>query len=155
MPDLRPRILVVDDEADIRLVVERRLTLKGYEVITAATGYEGLNKARSEHPDLIVLDLMLPGIDGNQVCAMLKRDLRYRDIPILVLSAKSQARDVEVSMQCGADAYLVKPFDQETLLIQIETLLGSGPDGPPAAEDRVRVARTQTAAAVAKSQAGS
>jgi DNA-binding response OmpR family regulator len=123
MPEPRAKILVVDDETDIRIVVERRLSLQGYDVISASTGYEGLNKARTERPDLILLDLLLPGIDGNQICAMLKRDLRYRDIPVIILSAKSQLKDIEVSMQCGADAYIAKPFDHLVLLAQIRHLL--------------------------------
>lgn len=148
MHDSRPRILVVDDEADIRLVVERRLTLKGYEVITAATGYEGLNKARSESPDLIVLDLMLPGIDGNQICAILKRDLRYKDTPIIILSAKSQARDIDISMQCGADAYVSKPFDHQVLIAQIESLLAV--PQPPTADQRPLVASLRSGVPVTK-----
>jgi DNA-binding response OmpR family regulator len=145
------RILVVDDEPDIRLVVERRLTLKGYEVITAATGYEGLNKARGEHPDLIVLDLMLPGIDGNQICAMLKRDTRYRDIPIIILSAKSQTRDIDVSMSCGADAYVAKPFDHQVLLDQIESLLAGRATDSETTRDRSPGAPMRTGVPVARS----
>jgi CheY-like chemotaxis protein len=119
-----PKILVVDDEADILIVVERRLRI-GYDVVTAMTGYDGLDKARSENPDAIVLDLMLPGIDGHQICAMLKRDLRFREVPIIILSARAQMTDVETSMQCGADAHLAKPFDHQVLIGQIETLLAA------------------------------
>jgi DNA-binding response OmpR family regulator len=118
-----PKILVVDDETDILMVVERRLQLAGYDVITASNGYDGLAAARSEGPDAIVLDLMLPGIDGQQICTMLKRDLRFRDVPIVILSARSQLKDVETSMQCGADAYVSKPFDYKVLLEQLEKLL--------------------------------
>jgi DNA-binding response OmpR family regulator len=117
------RILLVDDEPDIRLVVERRLRLAGFKVITAATGPDGLNAARREGPDAIVLDLMLPGIDGYQVCAMLKRDLRFRDVPIIILSARSQLKDMETAVQCGADAFVAKPFDHEVLLAHLRNLL--------------------------------
>jgi DNA-binding response OmpR family regulator len=125
MAATRTKILIVDDEADICAVVERRLALQGYDVICANTGYDGLNKARSERPDLILLDLLLPGIDGNQICAMLKRDLRYRDIPVIILSARSQLKDIEVSMKCGADAYVTKPYDHQILLAQIQYLLAA------------------------------
>ncbi len=151
MSETRAKILIVDDEADIVLVVERRLTLQGYEVISASTGYAGLNKARSEHPDLILLDLMLPGIDGNQICAMLKRDLRYRDIPIVILSAKSQLKDIEVSMQCGADAYIAKPFDHQTLLSQVETLLAARKGGGTPVETRTVVTSNSPVGAGVKS----
>lgn len=117
------RILVVDDEADVLLVVERRLRLAGFQVLTAATGSDGLNAARREMPDLIILDLMLPGIDGYQVCAMLKRDIRFRDVPIIILSARSQIKDMDTAMQCGADAFVAKPFDHQVLLSHVQSLL--------------------------------
>lgn len=118
-----PKILLVDDEPDIVTVVERRLRLAGYEVITATDGIAGLSLARSENPDAIVLDLMLPGIDGHQICAMLKRDLRFRHVPIIILSARAQVSDVETSIACGADAHIAKPFDHTILIHQLGLLL--------------------------------
>ncbi|MEO0114508.1 MAG: response regulator [candidate division WOR-3 bacterium] len=120
-----PRILVVDDEEDIRLLIKRRLEQAGYEVVTASTGHEGLEKARREPVDLIVLDLMLPGIDGYQICGILKHDRRYMKIPILILTARAQLKDYELGMKVGADAYLTKPFDHESLLAKISELLAN------------------------------
>lgn len=117
------RILVVDDEINIVMVLEARLTGSGYEVITASDGQEGLQKARAEKPDLIILDVMLPKIDGYKVCRMLKSDEVYRGIPIILLSARTQESDKEIGWQQGADRYLTKPFRPEELLQTIEELL--------------------------------
>ena len=117
------RILVVDDEARIVTVIQKRLESAGYEVITAMDGTEALTKARSANPDLIVLDLILPKMNGYQVCSILKRDSSYKQIPILILTARSQERDVDEGMRVGADAYMTKPFKNEILLGQIEQLL--------------------------------
>ncbi len=117
------KILVVDDEQDILLLIKCRLESAGYDVITASTGQEGLERARKEAPDLIVLDLMLPGLDGYQICGILKHDRRYMKIPILILTARAQSKDYELGMKVGADAYITKPFDHQTLLIKIEELL--------------------------------
>jgi DNA-binding response OmpR family regulator len=129
------RILVVDDEQDILLLLQRRLESAGYDVTTAATGSEGLEKARKESPDLIVLDLMLPGLDGYQICGILKHDRRYMKIPILILTARAQPKDYELGIKVGADAYVTKPFEPQTLLAKIEDLLNkknnSVPSTPP------------------------
>jgi two-component system alkaline phosphatase synthesis response regulator PhoP len=117
------RILVVDDEARVLAVIQKRLESAGYEVITALDGTEGLSKAHSENPDLIVLDLILPKLNGYQVCSILKRDVYYKHVPILMLTARSQERDVDEGIRVGADAYMTKPFKNEVLLGQIEELL--------------------------------
>ncbi len=117
------RILVVDDEARVLAVIQKRLESAGYEVITAMDGTEGLKKAREENPDLIILDLILPKLNGYQVCAILKRDSYYKKIPILMLTARSQERDIEEGMRVGADAYMTKPFKNEVLLEQVKQLL--------------------------------
>ena len=117
------RILIVEDEAHVLAVIEKRLTTQGYEVLTAMDGREGLRRARSDRPDLIILDLILPGIDGYQVCSMLKRDAAYRHIPVMMLSARTQHRDIEQGMVVGADAYMTKPFQPAALLKQIAELL--------------------------------
>ncbi|MEO0092904.1 MAG: response regulator, partial [candidate division WOR-3 bacterium] len=114
------RILVVDDEARVLAVIQKRLESAGYEVITAMDGTEGLKKAREENPDLIILDLILPKLNGYQVCAILKRDSYYKKIPILMLTARSQERDIEEGMRVGADAYMTKPFKNEVLLEQVK-----------------------------------
>jgi DNA-binding response OmpR family regulator len=117
------RILVVEDEARVAAVIQRRLEGAGYEVITAAEGREGLSKARTLRPDLIVLDLILPSMSGYQVCGMLKKDPSYRHIPILMLTARSQEKDVEEGMKVGADAYMTKPFHQGLFLDRVAELL--------------------------------
>ena len=117
------RILVVDDEARVVAVIQKRLESAGFEVITAMDGTEALMKARSEKPDLILLDLILPKLNGYQVCSILKRDSTYKQIPILMLTARSQENDVDEWMRVGADAYMIKPFKGEMLLWQIEQLL--------------------------------
>lgn len=120
-----PRILVVDDEADIRLVLSARLAAAGYEVETAADGLEALSRVRSSPPDAVLLDLMLPGIDGFGVCAMLKRDQRFSHIPIMMLSARSQPADRQTCSTLGADAYLGKPFRADELLSMLHELLAN------------------------------
>lgn len=100
-----------------------RLEREGYGVISAYDGKAGLEKARSEKPDLIILDLMLPVIDGNKVCAFLKKDSRYSKIPILIFTAKAQDSDRELGMEMGADAYITKPFDAPVLLAKIKELI--------------------------------
>ncbi len=117
------KILIIEDEEAIRFILEKRLRDAGYLPIPAENGIEGLNKARKENPDLIILDLMLPGIDGYQVCSMLKRDRRYAHIPIIILTARIQQKDYELAMELGADAFLTKPFESQVLLSKIEELL--------------------------------
>ena len=119
----KSKILIVDDEPNVVIVIKDRLEAKGYETITAKDGEEALAKARSEEPDLILLDIMLPKMDGFKVCRMLKFDERYKQIPIVMLTAKATQADVKTGKETGADAYMVKPFDFDTLLMTIERLL--------------------------------
>jgi len=117
------RILLVDDEPDIIKTVQVRLEKNGYAVITAIDGQDALAKARSENPDLIILDLMLPKLNGYQVCRMLKFDEQYKKIPIIIFTARTQDQDKQTSQEVGADAYISKPFESSVLLEKIETLL--------------------------------
>lgn len=119
----KKKILTVDDEIDIVKGLEVRLKFAGYEVITAYDGLEALNKARKEKPDLIIMDLMLPKIDGLKVCALIKGDSRYSKIPIIILTAKAQESDVKLGKEVGADLYLTKPFDIKILLEKIKELI--------------------------------
>lgn len=119
------KILIVDDEKDLVDMVKMRLETAGYESITAYDGQEGLTKARKEKPDLIILDLMLPKIDGYKVCTMLKRDQRYMKIPIVMFTARAQESDEKLGKEVGADAYITKPFEPKALLGKIEELLGN------------------------------
>lgn len=120
----KPKILVVDDEPSVVKMVGKRLELEGFQVLIAMDGHEALTKAQTEHPDLIILDLMLPKCNGYEVCTTLKQDARTQHIPILVLTAKNQPQDEALGMACGADAYVKKPFNAQRLLEQVHGLLG-------------------------------
>jgi len=118
------KILVVDDETAITKMVEIRLRAAGYDVVLAHDGQEGLEKAKTENPDLMILDLMLPKMDGFKVCGLLKADARYKKIPIIIYTARVQESDQHLGKEVGADAYLTKPFDPQVLLGKIKSLLG-------------------------------
>jgi DNA-binding response OmpR family regulator len=117
------KILIIDDEQDFIKMVELRIKSAGYEVVTACDGMDGLEKARAEKPDLIILDVMLPKMNGDEVCRMLKFDTNYRKIPIIILTARAQKKDEVRAMEAGADAYLQKPFEPNILLDKIRDLL--------------------------------
>jgi two-component system alkaline phosphatase synthesis response regulator PhoP len=119
----KKKILVVDDEQDIVTLIKSRLELSGYEVIAAYDGNEGLEKARKEKPDMVILDIMLPKIDGFQVCRMLKFDSDYKNIPVMLFSARAGEHDKATGEEAGADAYLVKPFDSNVLIAKVKELL--------------------------------
>ncbi|MFA5224456.1 MAG: response regulator [Candidatus Omnitrophota bacterium] len=117
------KILVIDDEPDLVEMVTLRLEANGYQVISAYDGQEGLAKARNENPDLIILDLMLPKIDGYKVCRLLKFDEKYKKIPIILFTARAQESDIKVGEDVGADSYLTKPFEPDVLLVKVAQLL--------------------------------
>jgi len=119
----KPRILIVDDESDLVSVLRIGLEIEGFEVIAASDGEEGLKKAREERPDLVVLDLMLPKLDGYRVCRALKFDERYRALPILILSARSGEQDRRLAFDMGADAFMSKPYDMTALVKLIRARL--------------------------------
>jgi len=118
------KILVVDDEPDIIMMAEMRLEAAGYEVIKAVDGQEGLDMAKAEAPDLIILDVMMPKMDGYKVCGLLKADTRYNKIPIIMFTAKAQDEDREMSKEVGANAYINKPLKADEMLTTIKELLG-------------------------------
>ena len=115
------RILVVDDDPKIRTVVRRGLAYEGYRVVEAASGEEGLEKAREHLPDLVVLDVMMPGIDGLEVTRRLRA--AGDDVAILMLTARDEIKDRVEGLEIGADDYLVKPFSFEELLARVHALL--------------------------------
>lgn len=115
-------ILIVDDEKDILKMLEYNLSKEGYAVFTAKTGEEGLEEARQRKPDLIVLDLMLPGIDGLEVCRILKSDVSLRHTPVLMLTAKNSDIDQVVGLEVGASDYLAKPFSIKVLTARIRNI---------------------------------
>jgi two-component system alkaline phosphatase synthesis response regulator PhoP len=113
------RILAVDDSPTILEMLKAILVGSGYEVITAADGSEALDVARSEQPDLILLDVMLPKLDGYRVCRLLKFDQRYREIPIIMLTAKTEEQAMATGIRTGADQYLTKPVEPDRLLVAV------------------------------------
>jgi two-component system alkaline phosphatase synthesis response regulator PhoP len=117
------RILLVDDEPSIVKMVGKRLEVEGFEVVVAIDGQEALTKAQGEHPDLIILDLMLPKLNGYEVCTMLKQDTRYQQIPIVMFTAKAHEKDEKLGMECGANAFVRKPFRAQELLEHIRRLI--------------------------------
>lgn len=121
----KKRILIVDDEDGLRSMLRFRLEALNHDVSEAIDGQEGLDKARSDKPDLIILDLMLPKIDGFKVCRMLKFDEKYKGIPIIMFTARAQQKDKELGKEVCADAYITKPFETEVLLGKIKELLGN------------------------------
>jgi two-component system, OmpR family, alkaline phosphatase synthesis response regulator PhoP len=116
-------ILVVEDEEDILELVKYNLAKEGYRVSGATSGEVGLKTARSSLPDLIVLDLMLPGIDGLEVCKILKNDSKTQHIPVIMLTAKSEDSDIITGLEIGADDYLAKPFTPKVLIARVRTVL--------------------------------
>lgn len=117
------KILVVDDELELQMGVMIRLKAAGFEVVTASDGLEGLGKARSETPDLILMDLMLPKMDGFEVSRALKSDAKYQHIPIIMLTARAQDIDKSMGREAGVNAYITKPFDHRELSDKIKELL--------------------------------
>ena len=120
---LAHRILVVDDEEDLLELVRYTLTKQGYTVTCVGSGEEAVREARQQPPDAMVLDLMLPGIDGLEVCRRLRAEAKTRDIPIIMLTAKSEERDVIAGLEQGSDDYLTKPFSPRVLSARVKSLL--------------------------------
>ena len=122
----KEQILVVDDEEDILELVRFHLEREGHPVICAETGEKALQLARSNTPALVVLDLMLPGIDGLEVARLMKADKALRDIPIVMLTAKGEEADVVTGLELGADDYVTKPFSPRVLLARVKAVLRRG-----------------------------
>jgi two-component system alkaline phosphatase synthesis response regulator PhoP len=120
------RILVVDDEIYIVHILDFSLGMEGYEVLTALDGEQALEKARTEKPDLIVLDIMMPKLDGYETCKRLKADADTKDVPVILLSAKGRNVDQKVGFEVGADDYITKPFSTRKLVERINAILGHG-----------------------------
>jgi two-component system phosphate regulon response regulator PhoB len=117
------RILVIEDEPDIRQVLDYNLRLAGHDVIAAARGQDGLRLAREQHPDLVLLDLMLPDIPGTDVCRAIKDDLTLRGTPVIMVTAKGEEIDRVVGFELGADDYVTKPFSVRELVLRIRATL--------------------------------
>jgi len=116
-------ILVVDDEEDIQELVRLNLAREGYDVLTCGTGEQALETARAKLPALIILDLMLPGIDGLEVCKRLKSEPKTKSIPVVMLTAKGEEVDIVTGLELGADDYITKPFSGKVLVARIRRIL--------------------------------
>jgi DNA-binding response OmpR family regulator len=123
----KPKILVVDDEPDALELVAFNLKRAGFQVVTAADGAEALRRAHEQLPDLVVLDVMLPELDGLEVCRRLRKESGTAGIPVLILTAKSAEIDRVLGLELGADDYLTKPFSPRELVLRIKNLLGRRP----------------------------
>ena len=119
----KENILIVDDEEDVLELVRYNLDKNGYNTEIATTGEEALAKARAKLPDLVILDLMLPGIDGLGVCKKLKSDTKTQNIPIIMLTAKGEEIDIVTGLELGADDYVTKPFSPKVLVARVRKIL--------------------------------
>ena len=133
----KKKIIVVEDEPDLVDVVTYNLEREGYSVLASQRGDEGLNLIRSEAPDLVLLDLMLPGMDGLSICRQMKSDSSTKEIPIIIASAKGEESDVVIGLEMGADDYLAKPFSPRELLARIRAVLRRGAPTADVRDDRI------------------
>ena len=117
------KILVVEDDAAIRRILEYQLQKAGYAVITAADGESGFSLAREHRPDLVLLDVMLPRMDGHEVCRKIRQDFKISQTPIIMLTARSSVKDRVAGLAQGANDYLMKPYDQEEMLVRVKNTL--------------------------------
>jgi len=123
----REKIVVIEDEADILEVLQYNLKREGYMVVASRDGEAGLDSIRRENPDLVLLDLMLPGLDGLEVCKRLQSDPTTAAVPVIMVTAKGEESDVVSGLQIGADDYVTKPFSPKELLARVKAVLRRGP----------------------------
>ena len=117
------KILIVEDDPGVLRATSFILEKEGYQIITAQDGLEGLKKAKEDNPDLLILDVMLPGIDGFEICHSLRSEPQTADMPILMFSAKGQESDKATGLKMGADDYITKPVDREVLIERVAAWL--------------------------------
>jgi DNA-binding response OmpR family regulator len=122
--DSAPTILVADDEEDLRELVTYRLTRSGYQVIGAGDGLQALELAAERTPDLMVLDVMMPKLDGYELTRRVRAEAALRSIPVILLTARSQESDIDRGFEVGADDYLKKPFNPDELVARVRAVLG-------------------------------
>jgi two-component system, OmpR family, alkaline phosphatase synthesis response regulator PhoP len=135
----KQRILVVDDEEDILELVRHHLARDAYEVVVSVSGEDALKKAKRESFDLVVLDLMLPGLDGLEVAKALKNDAKTRALAIIMLTAKGEDADVVTGLEIGADDYITKPFSPRVLVARVKTVLRRRSREPVGESDAIRI----------------
>lgn len=136
----KQHVFVVEDEEDILDLIRHHLAKEGYAVSAATNGMEAVKAILRKPPDLVLLDLMLPGLDGLEVCRMLKKDAKTADVPILMVTAKDEESDVVTGLELGADDYVVKPFRMKELIARVRAALRRRRGPPPDAEASVRAA---------------
>jgi two-component system phosphate regulon response regulator PhoB len=135
----KDKILIVEDDDDILQLLKYNLGKEGYRVTGVISGEEAVKTAKLYPPDLILLDLMLPGVDGLEVCRLLYRDPRTKDIPIIMLTAKGEEADIVTGLELGADDYITKPFSPRILLARVRTVLRRRQAEPPAGEALIKI----------------
>jgi DNA-binding response OmpR family regulator len=134
----KENILVVEDEKDIQELIRYNLSSESYRVTCVGSGEDGLKTARSQLPDLMVLDLMLPGVDGLEVCRKMKQDATTEHIPIIMLTAKGDESDIVTGLELGADDYVTKPFNLKVFVTRVRAVLRRSKSGPPQEEEVLR-----------------
>ena len=132
-------ILAVEDDEDILELLKYNLAKEGYRVTAVTSGEEGLQLARSTTPDLILLDLMLPGVDGLEVCRRLKLDAKTRQVPIIMLTAKGEEADIVTGLELGAEDYITKPFSTRVLLARVRAVLRRRSTAPPSEDALLKI----------------
>ncbi|MBR9975237.1 MAG: response regulator transcription factor [Bacteroidetes bacterium] len=132
---MKETILIVEDEEEILELVAYNLTREGYTVRTVTTGEDALKEVHRQPPDLMLLDLMLPGVDGLEVCRKVKADSVSRDLPVIMLTAKSEEADIVTGLELGADDYITKPFSRRVLLARVKAVLRRHSDAVPVDEN--------------------
>ena len=135
----KERILVVEDDEDIQQLLKYNLAKEGYQVTGVASGEEAIKVLKSNLPDLVLLDLMLPGIDGLEVCRLLKREARTSQVPIIMLTAKGEEADIVTGLELGADDYITKPFSPRVMLARVRTALRRLQAEPPAPGETIKI----------------
>ncbi|MFP4014322.1 MAG: response regulator transcription factor [Chitinispirillaceae bacterium] len=116
-------ILIIEDDEDIQVLLQHNLSKEGFKITSAETGEDGLNKVRRETFDCVILDLMLPGMDGLEVCRFLKKNSKTQDIPVIMVTAKGEEADVVSGLELGADDYIIKPFSPKVLVARVRNSL--------------------------------
>jgi two-component system response regulator MtrA len=121
------RIVVADDDADVRMLVALKLESSGHDVVAVENGAIALEQCQAVHPDLVVLDLMMPGMSGIEACRAIRSDPSIAATPVILLTARAQSIDVDAGLAAGADEYVTKPFSPRELAYRVDTLLAGGP----------------------------
>ncbi|HZN39719.1 MAG TPA: response regulator [Planctomycetota bacterium] len=124
---MKSKILLIEDEPDILEVIQYNLEREGHKVVACRNGEQGLSRIRTDNPDLVILDIMLPGMDGVEVCRQVKSDPITRSIPVIMVTAKSEESDVVLGLGIGADDYISKPFSPRELVARVKVVLRRGP----------------------------